>query len=91
MLNFILGIIIMAVGFAIVIKSDAMLNNFGRIAFFEKYLGTEGGSRLGYKIVGLIAIFFGTLIATNLIGGFLNWALSPLLKYMVRNPDTQNY
>jgi hypothetical protein len=91
MFNFILGLIIMAIGFVIVFKSEAMLSNFGRIAFFEKYLGTEGGSRLGYKIIGLTAVFFGTLIATNLIGGFLNWALSPMLKYMVRNPDIQSY
>lgn len=76
----ILGLVILAVGVLIVIKTEAMLNAFGRIAFFERYLGSEGGSRLGYKIIGLIAIFIGFLIMTNMIGGFMGWVLSPLLR-----------
>jgi len=76
----IIGFIVLAAGALLVIKSEAMLNAFGRIAFFEKYLGSEGGSRLGYKIIGLIAIFIGLLIMTNMIGGFLGWLLSPLLR-----------
>jgi len=80
-MNIVIGAIILAVGALIVIKSEAVLNMFGRIEFFERYLGTEGGSRLGYKLVGLLAIFIGFLIMTNLIGGFLEWVLSPLLRY----------
>jgi hypothetical protein len=80
-MHFILGIIIMAIGVIIVIKSEWMLNNFGRIAFFEAKLGSEGGSRLGYKLVGMIFFFIGLLIMTNMIGGFMTWMLSPLLKY----------
>ncbi|NCQ16432.1 hypothetical protein GW814_02140 [Candidatus Falkowbacteria bacterium] len=80
-MNIVIGAIILAVGALIVIKSEAVLNMFGRITFFEHYLGTEGGSRLGYKLVGLLTIFIGFLIMTNLIGGFLEWVLSPLLRY----------
>ena len=80
-MNIIAGFIILAVGAFIVIKSEAMLNSFGRIEFFERKLGTEGGSRLGYKLVGLLAIFIGILIMTNMIGGFLEWILSPILRY----------
>ena len=80
-MNIVIGAIILAVGVLIVIKSEAMLNMFGRIAFFERYLGTEGGSRLGYKLVGLLTIFIGFLIMSNMIGGFLEWILSPLLRY----------
>ncbi|MFA4834258.1 MAG: hypothetical protein WC619_05480 [Patescibacteria group bacterium] len=79
--HFILGIIIIAVGALIVIKSESILSAFGRIGFFEKYLGVEGGSRLGYKIVGVLTIFLGLLIMTNMIGGFMTWVFSPLLKY----------
>ena len=82
----IIGLIILASGVFIVIKSEAMLNAFGRIAFFERYLGTEGGSRLGYKLLGLIAIFIGFLIMTNMIDGFLGWLLGPLLRVM-RGPQ----
>jgi len=80
-MNILIGIIIFAVGALIVIKSEAMLNAFGRIEFFERNLGTEGGSRLGYKLVGLLAIFIGILVMTNMIGGFLEWVLSPILRF----------
>lgn len=76
----IVGLIILVIGAFMVIKSEAMLNAFGRIEFFERHLGAEGGSRLGYKIVGLIAAFIGFLVMTNLIGGFLEWLLAPLLR-----------
>ena len=79
--HFILGAIIIVIGALITIKSEAMLSTFGRIGFFEKYLGVEGGSRLGYKIIGVLTIFIGLLIMTNMIGGFMTWVLSPLLKY----------
>ncbi|MDD5291199.1 MAG: hypothetical protein PHZ04_03735 [Patescibacteria group bacterium] len=79
--HFILGIVIIMVGALIVIKSEGMLSTFGRIGFFENHFGVEGGSRLGYKIIGALTIFLGLLIMTNMIGGFMMWVLSPLLKY----------
>lgn len=81
MIHFLGGLAIIMIGFLITAKSEWMLENFGRIDFFETKLATSGGSRLGYKLIGIIAIFFGILIMTNMIGGFLNWALSPLLRY----------
>ena len=72
------GLLLLAGGVMMVIKTEWLLNNFGRIAWFEEHLGTEGGSRLGYKIVGMVLIFFGLLTLTGLSGGFANWALSPL-------------
>jgi hypothetical protein len=52
---------------------------FGSVAFFEKYLGTEGGSRLGYKLLGILVFFLGVLITFKLIGAFMLWILSPLI------------
>lgn len=80
-MHIIWGSLLIIAGVLIVIKSEGILNAFGRIAFFEKYLGTEGGSRLGYKLVGMLTIFIGMLIMTNMIGGFLTWVLSPILRY----------
>ncbi len=80
-MNILIGLAIIAVGALIVIKSEAMLNGFGRIEFFERHLGSEGGSRLGYKLTGMLIIFIGVLVMTNMIGGFLQWVLSPILKY----------
>ncbi|HNX10539.1 MAG TPA: hypothetical protein PKI61_00075 [bacterium] len=80
-MNFVIGLIVVALGVVLVIKTEWFLQNFGRIAWFESKFGAEGGSRLGYKLVGVVFIFFGLLVMTGLIGGFLGWALSPLLKY----------
>ena len=80
-MHILIGLAIIAGGVVVVAKSEWLLNNFGYIAFFEEHLGTEGGTRLGYKLIGMAVIFIGTLIMTNMIGSFLNWILSPLLKY----------
>ncbi len=70
----------MAIGAAMVIYSEKLLNAFGRIEFFEKYLGTEGGSRLGYKLVGLLVFFIFLLVFTGLIKGFLLWVFGPFMR-----------
>jgi len=80
-MNIIFGLIFIAVGALIAIKSEAMLNTFGRIGFFEQHLGTSGGTRFGYKMIGFFVIFIGMLVLTNMIGGFIMWVLSPILKY----------
>lgn len=64
--KFIFGIIIAAIGFLLVWKSEWLLNNFGRIAFAEKHLRHSGGTRLMYKIIGVLVVIFGLLYATDL-------------------------
>ena len=81
MLYFIIGIIIMFIGFMVVAKSEWLLNNFGRIEFFEQKLGTSGGSRLGYKLLGILFLFIGFLTMTGMITGFIAWVVSPLTRY----------
>jgi hypothetical protein len=78
-MNIVLGLVLAVVGALITIKSEAMLNMFGRVGFFEKYLGTEGGTRLGYKLLGILVFFIGVLLMTNLFGSFIGWVLSPLI------------
>jgi len=80
-MHFIIGLVMVVVGALITIKSEKMLDFFGRVEFFEDKLGTSGGSRLGYKLVGVIIFFLGVLTMTGLIGGFLGFILSPILKY----------
>ena len=78
---FIIGVIVMVIGLAIVVKTEAFLSAFGRIGFFERFFGAEGGSRLGYNLIGILALFIGFLMITGLIDAFLNWLLGPLLRY----------
>jgi len=67
----ILGLIIAAIGAVITIKSEWIYQNFGPIPSADKYLGTEGGSRLAYKLIGIGASVVGFLIMTNLIEAVL--------------------
>ncbi|MFA5248464.1 MAG: hypothetical protein WC415_04545 [Patescibacteria group bacterium] len=79
MFHFFLGASLMVIGALITIKAEAILSFFGPISFFEKYLGSEGGSRLGWKLIGILFFFIGFLIMTGMINGFMLWILSPLL------------
>jgi hypothetical protein len=75
----IIGLAIAALGVLISLKSEAMLSIFGRVGFFEKYLGTEGGSRLGYQLLGVLIFIIGIMITFNIFNDFMYWLLSPLI------------
>jgi predicted small integral membrane protein len=61
-------------GFMLVWKTTAVLNFTGEIDFAEKYMGTEGGSRLFIKLVGLLVIIIAWLYMFNL-GGWILYKL----------------
>ena len=56
-MRYVIGLLVIAVGFMLVWKADWIVNNFGRVNWAEKYLGYDGGSRLFWKLMGLIVIF----------------------------------
>jgi len=84
MLHIILGLIGLVAGALITIYSEKMLSAFGRIPIFEKYLGFEGGSRLGYKLIGIFIFFIALLVLFNLHEQFLLWVLSPIIRPALR-------
>ncbi|MCU0678904.1 MAG: hypothetical protein MUC28_00450 [Planctomycetes bacterium] len=51
-MNIFFGLLLMAAGGMIVAKSEWMLSNFGRIEFFDKYLGSSGPHRRVYRYFG---------------------------------------
>jgi hypothetical protein len=65
------GLIVVAIGVSMVFKTESYLGFFGRVPWAEEKLGYEGGSRLFYKLLGVLIIFVGLMLATNLFGGFL--------------------
>ncbi len=77
MANIIIGIIIMIVGFLMVWKTIWFYNFFGRIGWAEKYISTEGGSYLAYKLIGILAIFIGFFLATGWINDILIAIFAP--------------
>lgn len=75
----IFGLILLISGPFLVIKSGWFLENFGRIQWAEDKLGTEGGTRFLYKLIGLLFMFIGLTMIFNLFGGIVMWIFSPLL------------
>lgn len=75
------GILALLAGVGLTVKTEWVMENFGRIEWFEDKLGTEGGSRLGYKLLGIILIVVGTIVATGSGDIFFGWLFSPLTKY----------
>ena len=65
------GLITGALGFLMIWKTSWIVQNFGTNAWAEAKLGSSGGTRIMYKLLGLIIIFFGILIITGLSEGFL--------------------
>ncbi len=71
--GFIVGMIILGIGFIFVWKTEWFLINFGRIGFAEEHLGTEGGSRIVYKLAGVFLIITGIMYAFNMTDSVLIW------------------
>lgn len=68
---------IIGVGFLIVWKAEWMMENFGRIAWAEEHLGSEGGTRLLYKLIGITTIVLSFL--------YMSGALSSILRAIFSN------
>lgn len=70
-LRFIGGMALVAVGVVFVIKSEWFLQNFGAIPWAEQHLGLDGGSRLFYKLFGVLLCLMGIGWATGLLGNMI--------------------
>lgn len=75
------GLIMIVIGAVLIVKTEWFLNNFGRIAWFEEKLGTEGGSRFGYKLLGILFLIIGIITITGSGNSFMGWLVSPLTQY----------
>lgn len=75
-----LGLVAIAVGFIIVWKTEWLLSFFGRVNWAEKHLGYEGGTRLFYKLIGILVILIGIFAVTNLLGGIVLSIFGPLFR-----------
>ena len=74
------GLVLAGAGFIFVWKTEWFLRNFGRVGFAEKHLGTEGGSRLLYKLIGTLVIIIGILYAVNLMDSLLEWLIRSIFR-----------
>ncbi len=80
LMRFFIGLIVIAIGFVLVWKADWIVNNFGRNNWAEIHLGSEGGTRIMWKLIGLAVIFLAMLYMFGFIEGVI-WAIfSPLFR-----------
>ena len=78
-MRIILGIVLALSGFMLIWKTEAVVGFAGYSNWAESKLGTMGGTRLMYKLIGLGFIFGGMLAITNLHQGFLEGTAGRLL------------
>ena len=79
MWHYIIGIIAALAGVGIVLKTEWLIQNIGSSAWAEAKMGTSGGSRMFYKLIGIGLIFIGFMLITNLFQGFLEGTVGKLL------------
>lgn len=77
-MRYIIGIILVIIGFFLNWKTEPIVGFTGLSDWAEQHLGTEGGTRLMYKLIGIVFIFFGMLAITNLHQGFLEATIGAL-------------
>lgn len=77
-MRIIIGIALVAIGFLLIWKTEPIIQFTGYNDWAEQHLGTEGGTRLLCKLVGIAFIFFGMMAITNLHKGFLEATLGSL-------------
>ena len=70
-MNFIFGLLGVALGALIVMKSEWIIQNFGTYGWADEHLGSSGGSRLFYKLVGMAIILFSLLSMAGLMDNIL--------------------
>lgn len=67
MQTIIIGLLIVGFGSLLIIKTEWFIQIVGRVDWAEKWLGVEGGTRLYFKLLGILFCFIGFLTMTGLI------------------------
>ena len=70
-MKFIFGIVGIAIGSLLIIKTEWFIQNFGTSSWAENKMGFSGGTRLLYKLIGLVVIIIATLGMTGMLGGII--------------------
>jgi len=55
-------------GFLMNWKTEWIINNFGTLPWPEEHLGSSGGTRIFYKLLGVFLIILGFMTMTGLLG-----------------------
>ena len=67
-MQYFFGTLAIILGIVLVIKTEWFVQNFGTSAWAEAHMGTSGGTRLMYKLIGLIFVFGSLMVMTGAFG-----------------------
>ncbi len=67
-MKYVIGLFVIGVGIIFVLKTEWFVRNFGSIAWAEQHLGSSGGTRLMYKLMGVALVFLSLMAMTGLLG-----------------------
>lgn len=85
-MKYIIGILAIAVGTLLVIKTEWFVENFGASDWAEAHLGSEGGSRLLYKLIGIAFIVLALMGVTGLLGNMILAIFGPMFGIQTPTP-----
>ena len=69
----IVGLVFIGLGVVLIIYTEKFLEFFGRIAWAEEHLGSEGGTRIFYKLIGFAFIILAFGIMSGKLFSLLTW------------------
>ena len=79
------GLIITAAGAGIVIYTESVFSAFGSMDWAEEWIPFYGGSRMSYKLLGILfiikiesQIIIGLMMITGLLGSVVMWLFGGL-------------
>ena len=67
-MKWLFGPLLIAFGVLLVIKTEWFVENLGHNAWAEEHLGGSGGTRLMYKLSGILLIFGTMMWVTGMLG-----------------------
>ncbi|OGG89945.1 hypothetical protein A3H03_01325 [Candidatus Kuenenbacteria bacterium RIFCSPLOWO2_12_FULL_42_13] len=78
-MKYIYSLLAIIAGFLLVRYSNYLVDNFGHSETAEHYLGTYGGSRLMWKLIGLIIIIGALLTISGLAQSLIYSIFKPMV------------
>lgn len=70
-MRILLGLVGIAIGVALAVKNEYFANTFGTPEFAVKYLGSFGGRRLFYVLLGTIVAILSVMYMTGTFGSLV--------------------
>ena len=70
-MKWLIGFILVGVGALLVVKTEWITDFTGPIDWAEQHLGSEGGTRIFIKLLGVLLILGAFLGVTGILGGWV--------------------